>query len=195
MPRVYVGLSVSVVLQMFPGRNAHVFDKPRRIKALGQSPHRFDPLVCVFIAQLFASNFDRLTDSRWRWVDQLHELGLSAESPRFIEQTPGDNRWVIEVACYRPAHGSFISSTAALRVSALAEVRKVAHQQNTDTIGVVEQHWIIDLDVHAQQVEAYTIRVGNVVTERLCITGCVNAVGIVGLVKRAAQINRFAVQA
>ena len=102
---------------------------------------------------------------------------------------------MIEVACYRPAHGSFISNTAALRVSALAEVRKVAHQQNPERIGVVEQHWIVDLEVHAQQVEAYTIRVGNVVTERLCITGCVNAVGIVGLVKRAAQINRFAVQA
>src|SRR5205814_7416476 len=96
---------------------------------------------------------------------------------------------------YRPPHGTFISSTAPLRVSALAEVRKAAHQQNPERIGVVEQHWIADLEVHAQQVEAYTIRVGNVVTQRLCITGCVMPSGIVGLVKRAAQINRFAVQA
>src|SRR4051794_39684008 len=32
MPRINVGLAVSVVLQMFPSHDAHVFDQPRRIE-------------------------------------------------------------------------------------------------------------------------------------------------------------------
>src|SRR4029450_5415948 len=102
---------------------------------------------------------------------------------------------MIEVASDRSAQSGFIARTATLRVAAFTEIRKVAHQQNADTIRVVEQHWIINLEMHSQQIEANTLCVRDVVAERLCIPGRVNSVGKEGLVKCAAKVNRFAIQA
>ena len=72
------------------------------------------------------------------------------------------------------------------RVAAFAEVRKIADQQNSESIGAVEQQRIVDLEVDTQEIETNAFRVGDVVAQRLCIAGGINAVRVVGLVKRAA---------
>ena len=101
---------------------------------------------------------------------------------------------MIEIARDRAAHRRFVTAPPRLGVAAFAEIREVAHQQHPERVGVIKQQRVVDLDVNAEQIETDALRVGDVVAQNLRIARGVNAVGIIRLVQRAADVDRLAVQ-
>ena len=101
---------------------------------------------------------------------------------------------MVEVALDRGAHRLFKTPAAGRRVAAFAEVRKIAEQQNAERVGPIKQQRIVDFDVHAQEVEPDALRVCDVVFQQLHIARGVDAIRKVGLIQRAADVDRLAIQ-
>src|SRR6266550_5872908 len=100
---------------------------------------------------------------------------------------------MIEITFDRSSHHGFISPPPNLSIAALAEIRKIGHEQNTYRVREIEHEWVIDLDVDAQQIESGPFRICNVILNRLDIPSCINPFRMMRLIKRATEIDRVAI--
>ncbi len=102
---------------------------------------------------------------------------------------------MVEVPFDGFAHHRFETAAAQRGVAALAEIRKIRHQQHPHLVGVIKQERIVHFDMDAQKVEAGFFRGGDVILQSGHVARGINAIRIIGLIQRAAQITRHAVQA
>jgi len=101
---------------------------------------------------------------------------------------------MVEVALDRPAHRLLETAPPFRRVAPFPEIGEVSQDKDANRVRVVKDERIVDLDVDAEQIEAGPFRKSDVVFNGLDISGGVDAVGIIRLVKRAADVDGFAVQ-
>ena len=195
MPRVHVGAAVPEMLDVFPGHDAHVFHQAGGIERLRQRPHLVDPEERELVVDLRSGGaVSRLAHQRRFRIDQFHKFRLAPEAPGFVEETPADDGWMIEIARNRSPHRLLETTPAGLGVTALPEIGKVRQQENANRVRVMEHQRIVDFDVDAQEIEAGAFRESDIVLDGLNIPGGVNPVGMIGLVERAANVDGLAIQ-
>src|SRR5688500_16717469 len=102
VPRVDVRIDMPVGGQVLPYDDAHVLDEPGAIESFRDFPHSVDPLEGGLVREFLLPRFRRRLP-RLR-ADPFHQLGLAAEAPSLIEETPRDNRGMIEVPLNSEAH-------------------------------------------------------------------------------------------
>src|SRR5437016_1217208 len=115
-------------------------------------------------------------------MKDVGESILAAETPGFVEQAPGENGRMIEIALDSFAQHGFKAAAPERSISPLAEVGKIRHEQNAQSISPVEKEWIVHLDMDAEKVKTELFGGSNVVLESFDRGRGVHTVGIVGLI-------------
>src|SRR3954454_15437652 len=92
---------------------------------------------------------------------------LTAESPSLVEQTPGENRGVIEIALDAFAHHFFKPLPGDPGVPPFAKIGKVRHQKDAQTVRPVQKDRIVHFYMNPQKIESEALRCRNIVFERL----------------------------
>ena len=102
---------------------------------------------------------------------------------------------MIEVALNRSSHHRFVTTAADIGIAAFAEIRQVRHYKDAHGVGVIKNERVIHFDMDAQQIEPGALRAADVILNRFDVPRGIDPFRVIGLVKRAPQINRLAIKA
>src|SRR3954470_6045117 len=127
-------------------------------------------------------------------MNQVYKLGLTSETPCFVEHAPCEDRRVIEIPVNGGPHHGFESTSAQGGIAPLAEIREIGHDQHSKPVRPVEQKRVIDLDVNAEEVEPHLLREGDILLKSVYVTGRVDPFRVIGLMERPAQVTGSIIQ-
>jgi hypothetical protein len=102
---------------------------------------------------------------------------------------------VVEIPLHAEPHHVLEALAAERRVAAFAEIREILHEQDPEGIRIIKQDRVIQFDVDAQEVETRIAGECDVVAQRARVGRGVDAVRMIRLIERTAQVDRLVVQA
>src|SRR4051812_39144273 len=103
-----------------------------------------------------------LPAGRARACEMRDEFRFTSQSPGFVENAPCKNGRVIDIALNRFPHHLFESPSSHIRIAPFTKVWKIAHEQHSHFVRIIEQQWIVNFYVDAKEVKSKTFSHGDI---------------------------------